>query len=79
MRSVPAGTLRIGDVVEAMEGSGELADCRRGPCPLHGACSLKGMLDRAEQSFVSELNRYTIADALRGKTLQRLEQLLIAA
>lgn len=40
--AVAPESLRIGDVVEAMEGSGRMADCTRGPCPLHGGCLLKG-------------------------------------
>ena len=32
----PANSLRIGEIVEAMEGSGKMADCQRGPCPLNG-------------------------------------------
>lgn len=71
--------LNIGEVVEAMEGSGRLVDCRRDPCPLHGGCLLKGALDRAERQFMDELKKYTVADVLRGPTLLRLERLIKAA
>jgi len=77
--AVPADALRIGDVVEAMEGHGHMADCTRGPCGLHGACLLKGALDRAERGFLDELRKYTLADVIRGPTLIRLEHLLRAA
>lgn len=77
--AVPAESLRIGDVVEAMEGRGQLVDCARGPCSLHGACLLKGALDRAERGFLDELRRYTLADVVRGPTVIRLEHLMRAA
>ena len=35
--------------------SGQMADCERGPCGLHGACILKGVLDRAERAFFDGL------------------------
>jgi Rrf2 family nitric oxide-sensitive transcriptional repressor len=77
--AVAAESLRVGDVVAAMEGSGALVDCHRGPCPLHGACALKGALDRAERLFLDELRKYTIADVVRGPTLLRLERIIRAA
>lgn len=75
----PPEALRIGDIVEAMEGSGHMADCERGPCVLHGACILKGVLDRAERSFIDGLKKFSIADVMRGPTLIRLDQLRKAA
>lgn len=72
-------SIALGDIVELMEGSGSLVDCQRGPCLLHGGCTLKGMLDRAERVFIDELRRHTLADVLRGPTLIRLEQLLASA
>lgn len=77
--AVAADTLRIGDVVAAMEGVGAMADCSRGPCPLHGGCALKGALDKAEQGFIDELRKYTLADVVRGPTLVRLERIMRAA
>lgn len=76
--------LKVGNIVEALEGNGRLADCAGGtntggPCPLHGACLLKGALDRAERSFFEELNKFTIADVVRGPTVIRLEKLIKAA
>jgi Rrf2 family nitric oxide-sensitive transcriptional repressor len=77
--SVPADTLRIGKIVEAMEGHGKLVDCRRGPCPLNGGCQLKGALDQAERAFIDELNKHTIADVVRGPMQFRLLRLIQAA
>lgn len=78
LAAAPA-SLRIGAIVEALEGSGQLADCARGPCPLNGGCLLKGALDRAEQGFIEALNQYTVADVVRGPTLVRLERMMRAA
>lgn len=77
--AMPAESLRIGDVVEAMEGRGHLVDCGRGPCGLQGACVLKVALDRAERGFLEDLNRYSLADVVRGPMVVRLEQLMRAA
>ncbi|MDR3415228.1 MAG: Rrf2 family transcriptional regulator [Nevskia sp.] len=71
--------LRIGDVVEAMEGAGCLVDCAEGPCMLQGACLLKVAMDRAERKFFDELRNYTVADMLRGPTVARLERMMRAA
>jgi len=79
--SVPPEELRVGDVVEKLEGIGRLVQCKRGPCPLHGGCALKGERVRAERMFVAELNKVTIADVVRtpGPTVLKLERLLNAA
>lgn len=71
--------LRIGKIVESLEGIGRMADCTGGPCPLNGACLLKGALDRAERGFLEELNKASIADVVRGPTVIRLEKLIKAA
>ncbi len=75
----PPEALCIGEIVEAMEGVGQMADCERGPCVLHGACILKGVLDRAERAFIDGLKKFSIADVMRGQTVIRLEQLRDAA
>ncbi|MDB5988295.1 MAG: Rrf2 family transcriptional regulator [Nevskia sp.] len=75
----PAETVRVGDVVEALEGRGQMADCRRGPCLFLGACALKVALDRAERGFIDDLRRYTIADVIRGPMRVQLDGLLRAA
>ena len=72
-------SIRVGDVVAAMEGIGSIVDCKRGPCPLHGACSVKSVLDRAGRGFVDELRKHTIADVIRGPTLLRLDHIMRAA
>ena len=71
----PAAAIRIGRVVAALEGSGCLVDCGRGPCPLSGRCLLKRALDEAERGFIQALDGYSLADVVTqqtGATLQNL-------
>lgn len=75
----PAASIRIGDIVEALEGSGRMADCERGPCLFFGACALKSALDRAERGFIEELRRYTLADVVRSPMRLRLADFSRAA
>jgi Rrf2 family nitric oxide-sensitive transcriptional repressor len=60
----PAESIRIGGVVAALEGSGCLVDCGRGPCPLAGLCVLKHALDEAEKGFIQALDCYSLADVV---------------
>jgi len=77
--AVPAASLKIGAVVAALESSGCLVDCRRGPCPLAGACLLKGALDRAERAFFAALDDVTLADVVRGPTARTLRRMIAQA
>ena len=76
--AMPAAGIRIGAVVAALESVGRLVNCNKGPCPLGGACLLKSVLDRAERTFFLELDRYSLADVIRGPTANVLEMLLSA-
>lgn len=67
--------IRIGDVVEALEGLGNMVDCARGPCLFFGACTLKVALDRAERGFIEELRGYTLADVVRSPMRLKLAEL----
>ncbi|WP_053081973.1 RrF2 family transcriptional regulator [Methylobacterium aquaticum] len=72
----PPAEVRLGAVVADLEGLGCLVDCARGPCPLAGRCLLKTALDAAEQSFVRELDRFTLADVLAGPTGAALREMI---
>jgi Rrf2 family transcriptional regulator, nitric oxide-sensitive transcriptional repressor len=76
--AMPADRIRLGALVAALEGVGCLVDCDRGPCPLRGACLLKGVLDRAERTFIRELDKHVLADVVAGATGGRLKALLSA-
>ncbi len=70
--------IRLGAVVSALEGTGCLIDCGRGPCPLAGRCLIKHALDAAERGFIRELDRFTLADLLGGGTGTALGELIAA-
>lgn len=59
--------IRIGDVVRSLDKDQALVDCFRDgwtDCALLPRCRLKGMLARAKQGFLRELDRFTISDCL---------------
>lgn len=59
--------IRIGDVVRSLDKDQALLDCFRDgwtDCALLPRCRLKGMLARAKQGFLRELDRFTISDCL---------------
>lgn len=72
----PASEIRIGSLVAASEETGRLIDCARGPCPLDGRCLLKGVLDDAEQVFMRELNKRTLADVVASPTGAALRRMM---
>ena len=62
--------IRIGDVVRSLDKDQALVDCFRegwNDCALLPRCRLKGMLARAKQGFLRELDRFTISDCLEKK------------
>ena len=72
----PSASVRIGTLVAKLEDTGRMVDCKRGPCPLAGACLLKLALDRAERSFYEALDGFTLADVIKGKTLNALQKMI---
>ena len=54
--------INLGKVVRAMEMNMEIIDCAKPVCPLTGFCDLKGILNQAQQSFLTTLDKYTLAD-----------------
>ncbi|MCH8505071.1 MAG: Rrf2 family transcriptional regulator, partial [Ectothiorhodospiraceae bacterium] len=57
-------SIRVGDVVQAMEPSMASLDYNRPPCPLTGRCYLKAVFNRGQKAFLEEINRVTLADLL---------------
>jgi Rrf2 family nitric oxide-sensitive transcriptional repressor len=64
--------LRLGQVLRELERSTQLVDCHTPPCVLRQHCSLKGVLDRALESFYRELDQHTLADLCKSRTGQAL-------
>ncbi|WP_457795963.1 Rrf2 family transcriptional regulator [Methylocystis sp. S23] len=58
--------IRIGDIVRTLDNQA-LVECfgaEGSDCALLPRCRLKGMLGRAQQGFLRELDRYTLSDCL---------------
>jgi Rrf2 family nitric oxide-sensitive transcriptional repressor len=61
--------IRLGDVVRLTEPDLQPADC--GQCVLRIGCGLTPLLGAAMRAFLGELDRRTLADALRGSNWPR--------
>lgn len=60
----PAEQIRIGDVVRQLEPL-SLVNCSSNFCHITPACRLKQVLNQAVQSFLNELDNYTLADMVQ--------------
>lgn len=61
----PAGDIVIGQVVRALEPL-QLVNCNSDFCHITSACRLKKALHEAVQSFLRELDQYTLADLVEN-------------
>ena len=72
----PAQAINVGALVRATEPHFNLVECfdpATNTCPIDGACGLKGVLRDAQQAFLRELDRHTVAEFLpRAPALIRL-------
>jgi Rrf2 family nitric oxide-sensitive transcriptional repressor len=73
--AVPPESLRLGDVLLALQPTESLVDCDTPPCVLRQRCSLKGALDQALAAFYASLNEYTLAELCRSRTANVLVSL----
>lgn len=62
----PAGSLSVLDVVEAVEGDMGRRTCvlRNAPCGLDGTCDVHGVFMAAQDAFLEDLRRASIASLL---------------
>ena len=69
-------TLRLGRLVRSLEPNLDIAECfaEESTCPLTDACELSHALAEAREAFFVSLDRYTLADLVRG-TYQGLVQI----
>ncbi|MFE5767778.1 RrF2 family transcriptional regulator [Streptomyces sp. NPDC056485] len=59
----------VGGVVRELEGAGDVVDCEgTTPCPLRGACVLRGALRRAQEAFFAALDPLTVNDLVAAPT-----------
>ena len=69
-------SIRVGSVIADMEPTMDLVDCNAGSgCIFIANCTLKRALRSASQTFIHEMNKYTLADLVgNDKQLLRLIQ-----
>ena len=73
--------IRLGDVVRQAEPTLRLAECfdaKNNTCGIAPVCSLKPVLKEALSSFLSTLNRYTLADLLAGGARDRIARKFVS-
>ncbi|MEU9104772.1 Rrf2 family transcriptional regulator [Streptomyces xanthophaeus] len=59
----------VGGVVRELEGTGDVVECEgNAPCPLRGACILRGALRRAQEAFFASLDPLTVNDLVAAPT-----------
>lgn len=59
----------VGKVVRDLEGEGDVVECEgTTPCPLRGACVLRGALRRAQEAFYAALDPLTVNDLVASPT-----------
>ena len=68
----PAETISVGEIMRVVEPGDSVVDCHTQPCPLAGACLLKGALDNAYAAFLDTLDEYSLAEVARTPRLQKL-------
>ncbi|WP_411101944.1 RrF2 family transcriptional regulator [Streptomyces sp. cmx-4-9] len=59
----------VGGLVRGLEGAGDVVECEgAAPCPLRGACILRGALRRAQEAFFASLDPLTVDDLVAAPT-----------
>lgn len=67
-----AESISLGEIMRIVEPGDAVVDCNSQPCPLAGACLLKGALDSAYAAFLDKLDEYSLAEVARTPRLQKL-------
>lgn len=70
----PASTIRMGEVVRALEDDTRLVECLGDgtpTCVLNGACLLTRSMDRAMEAFFAALDEVTLADLVAPRLALR--------
>lgn len=59
----------VGRLVRQLEGTGDVVGCEDDPpCPLAGACRLRGALRAAQEAFYAALDPFTVEDLVARPT-----------
>lgn len=66
-----AATVRIGDVIVAMEEAMDIIPCQELKCVMLPGCSLQSALALGLRAFVDAMNDITLADLLSNRAMER--------
>lgn len=64
--------LRLGDLISQLEPNMNLVECfdaKTNTCRVTGSCQLKHYLFEATQNFINTMNKYTLADTVKIRSL----------
>lgn len=70
----PAATIRLGDIVRQTEQDMSLVPCfeaDNAACAIQSCCGLRRALASASEAFFAELDRYTLADLVKPRSVLR--------
>jgi len=67
--AMPAASINLADLVEAMEDNLSIIDCAAYRCVLAGPCSLKFAINDAQQAFLDALRQYSLEAILSNRGL----------
>jgi len=64
--------LRLGDIIKRLESNMNLVECfnhDKNKCKITNICQLRHYLNEAYHSFINILNKYTLTDTVKDKSL----------
>jgi Rrf2 family nitric oxide-sensitive transcriptional repressor len=73
--SADPSTLRLGQVVRALEDRKELIECEKLACRLSNDCKFRFALGKAHDAFYAALDEYTLADITGGFVGNEISQM----
>jgi len=60
----PPNQLKVGEIIRAMEGVGEIINCETPQCPMARLCELRSILHKGQNAFFAAMDEYTVADLI---------------
>jgi len=72
---LPAEQVNVGDLVELIENTLQVIDCKNPYCRILPVCELKDVFTEAKLAFIDTLKKYTLADIVEKRS-DKLIQIL---
>lgn len=69
----PADQITLDAVFTTMNPQSSPVNCSKPPCLIVQSCTLKAMLDGAQQQFIQHLAQFTLQDCLNHSTIQTIQ------